>query len=182
MADLISTGVNWPNYSTENVTKASKKNGGELGKDDFLKLMIAQLQYQDPLSPMDNTQMIAQMAQFTSVEQLANIKDQLTAMSQSLGSSSGLIGKIVSWSGETKTGNYDINTGKAEVIQTVDSGLVDSVIVRSGVHYLKVGDKEIELSKVIQVENAPEPVTETERESDNAGSASAPSGQGADTP
>lgn len=181
MADVISSSVNWPNYSTENVAKASKKNGGELGKDDFLKLMIAQMQYQDPLSPMDNTQMIAQMAQFTSVEQLANIKDQLAAMSQSLGSSSGLIGKIVSWAGETETGNYDINTGKAEVIQHVESGLVDSVIVRGGVHYLKVGDKEIELSQVTQVENAPEPENEADGETDTR-SVSDSSGQGADTP
>ncbi len=181
MADAITTGVMWPNYATENVTKASKKDN-QLGKDEFLKLMMAQMQYQDPLSPMDNSQMIAQMAQFTSVEQLANISSQLTAMSQSLGNSSGLIGKMVSWVGETKTGNYDISTGKAEVIQTVESGVVDSIIVRGGTHYVKVGGKEIELSDIQQVENVPEPEEPSEEVGDpsNSGSGNGGAGEGAD--
>lgn len=42
----------------------------DLGQDAFLKLMMTQLAHQDPLSPMDNQQMIAQMAQFSSVEQM----------------------------------------------------------------------------------------------------------------
>lgn len=44
-----------------------------LGKDDFLKLMILQMQNQDPLNPMDNQQMLSQMAQFSSLEQMANL-------------------------------------------------------------------------------------------------------------
>ncbi len=50
-----------------------------LGKDSFLKLMMAQLQHQDPLEPMDNSQTIAQMAQFSSVEQLSNISEAMSA-------------------------------------------------------------------------------------------------------
>ncbi len=50
-----------------------KLEGSKLGKDSFLKLMMTQLQHQDPLSPMDNKDFIAQMAQFSSVEQMANI-------------------------------------------------------------------------------------------------------------
>jgi flagellar basal-body rod modification protein FlgD len=45
----------------------------QIDKDSFLKLFMTQLQYQNPLSPMDNKDFIAQMAQFSSVEQLANI-------------------------------------------------------------------------------------------------------------
>ena len=44
-----------------------------LGKDDFLKLMLTQMQHQDPLDPMDNQQMVAQMAQFSSLEQMSNL-------------------------------------------------------------------------------------------------------------
>ncbi len=56
-----------------NLENTSKLKNQEIDKDSFLKLFMTQLQYQDPLSPMDNKDFIAQMAQFSSVEQLANI-------------------------------------------------------------------------------------------------------------
>ncbi|WP_018750918.1 flagellar hook assembly protein FlgD [Paenibacillus sanguinis] len=163
MANTYTPSVSWPNYSQANVEKASKRSN-ELGKDAFLKLMMAQMQNQDPLSPMDNTQMVAQMAQFSSVEQLTNISDQISKMSESLGNTSGLIGKEVTWVSQTKTGNYDVVTGKPEVIQERDSGIVDSVVVRSGVHYVKVGAKELEISQIEQV-SVPVP-EETEQGAD----------------
>jgi len=54
--------------------KAMLKNQ-DLGQDAFLKLMMTQLAHQDPLSPMDNQQMIAQMAQFSSVEQMGAMNE-----------------------------------------------------------------------------------------------------------
>lgn len=60
----------------ENSTSTLKKNQ-ELGKDAFLRLMMTQLAHQDPLQPLDNAQMITQMAQFTSVEQLSSMSSDM---------------------------------------------------------------------------------------------------------
>ena len=88
----------------------SQSNGGTkllpdnnqqvLGKDDFLNLLVAQLQYQDPLNPMDSTQFTSQLAQFSSLEQLSNINTQLQSLQtqqqeNSNAQSMGYIGKTV---------------------------------------------------------------------------------------
>jgi len=57
---------------------ATKKN--ELGKDAFLSLLVTQLQHQDPLQPQDNAAFLAQLAQFTSVESLEQIKSDIGSM------------------------------------------------------------------------------------------------------
>jgi flagellar basal-body rod modification protein FlgD len=65
-------------------TAAIKAKGGkkknELGKDDFMKLMSAQLKHQDPISPMKNEQMAAQLAQFSALEQMMNVNQNLEKM------------------------------------------------------------------------------------------------------
>lgn len=71
-----------------------------LGKEDFLKLLIIQLRYQDPLSPLGNQEFMAQLAQFSSLEQLQNVNSNLQAnflLTQSLDNSlaTNLIGKRV---------------------------------------------------------------------------------------
>ena len=55
----------------------TEKTEQDLGQDDFLKMFLAQLNHQDPLNPMDSTQFSAQLAQFSSLEQLFNINETL---------------------------------------------------------------------------------------------------------
>lgn len=64
--------------ATGNQNTPAVKGKSQLGKDDFLKLMMAQMKYQDPMNPMDGTAFSAQLAQFSSLEQLTNINTSLT--------------------------------------------------------------------------------------------------------
>lgn len=82
--------------------------GGALGKEEFLHLLVTQLKNQDPMSPMDGQEFAAQLAQFTSVEQLVNISEVLAqngdmngmlAQSINSGVAAGLIGKSIEASG-----------------------------------------------------------------------------------
>lgn len=84
----------------------------ELGKDDFLKLLIAQLANQDPMSPMENTEFIAQMAQFSSLEQITNMSSGFNRLATLLNASEAnqMIGKTV-----------EIATDDTSVIGTVDA-------------------------------------------------------------
>ncbi len=59
------------------VAAAAENAREQLGKEDFLRLLTVQLRYQDPMNPMENTDFIAQMAQFSSLEQLQNMNQSL---------------------------------------------------------------------------------------------------------
>lgn len=80
----------------------SKTSASSLGKEDFLKLLVTQMQHQDPLSPTDNAQSIAQLAQFSALEAMQNVSNS-TQTAQAVN----MIGDSVSWdngSGKTLSG------------------------------------------------------------------------------
>lgn len=60
---------------------APQQASGDLGKDDFMKLLIAQMANQDPLSPVDNSEFIAQLAQFSSLEAMNGVRDSVDSLS-----------------------------------------------------------------------------------------------------
>jgi flagellar basal-body rod modification protein FlgD len=70
------TGAATAANSAYSSTAASVKKD-EVGKDDFLKLLVAQIRNQDPLNPADGVQFLAQLAQFSQLEQLININTNL---------------------------------------------------------------------------------------------------------
>jgi flagellar basal-body rod modification protein FlgD len=63
-----------------NATSTSISENNILGKDDFLNLLITQLQYQDPLSPLDSAEFTSQLAQFSSLEQMSNVNENLEVL------------------------------------------------------------------------------------------------------
>jgi len=69
--------VNPVDASNSNASQVTSSKDSALGKDDFLNLLVAQLQNQDPLNPMDSTAFTSQLAEFSSLEQLANVNENL---------------------------------------------------------------------------------------------------------
>lgn len=101
-----------------------------LGKDDFLKLLITQLKYQDPMEPTDNKDFVAQMAQFSSLEQMTNMSssfEKLAGMQEStlrefsVGQAINLIGRTVSAVLPEAEIKGKINTESAKLYLEADS-------------------------------------------------------------
>lgn len=96
-------------------TQDTKAKSDALGRDDFLTMMMAQLKNQDPLNPADGTQFSAQLAQFSSLEQLMNLNDTMKAMQASFeknaegSDATALVGKKVTGNMDT----MDVSSGKA---------------------------------------------------------------------
>lgn len=67
--------INDVTYSDQ--TSQSAERGNEIGRDEFLKLLIAQLSYQDPLSPVESTEFTAQLSRFSQLEQMVNLNEKL---------------------------------------------------------------------------------------------------------
>jgi len=86
-------------------TAATSTSQSSLGQEDFLKILTTQLNYQDPLKPMDNQQFMAQMAQFSSLEQTRTMNDNIETllMIQSATQSVGLLGRTVEVSTDSGT-------------------------------------------------------------------------------
>ena len=86
-----------------NQQRDQRKTGqGNLDKDDFMKLLIAQLQNQDPTNPMKDTEFIAQMAQFSSLEQTMNLSKAFEKFAESQNQSqmiqyNSFVGKEIKW-------------------------------------------------------------------------------------
>jgi flagellar basal-body rod modification protein FlgD len=101
-------------------TAALSNPKATLDKDGFLKLFITQLQHQDPSAPMDASESVAQMAQFSMVEGMNNMQTTNSSIASSLNTSSavGLIGRTVSYVDD----KGDLQTGKVDRVATTKDG------------------------------------------------------------
>lgn len=80
--------------SVNGVTVVAKNSGTQLGQSDFLRLMTAQLTQQDPFNPVDNQQMVAQMAQFSSLAGVTETNTTLQQISEQLKAQTALLEDI----------------------------------------------------------------------------------------
>ena len=82
-------------------TSKATSSSSSLGKDDFLKLLVAQLTHQDPLEPLKDQEFIAQMAQFSSLEQQTNMAKGIETLAKlSMTSAVGYVGRTVGYTGD----------------------------------------------------------------------------------
>jgi flagellar basal-body rod modification protein FlgD len=122
-----------------NTNKQETVQSKSLGdKDTFLKLLVAQLKYQDPSNPADSTQFLAQTAQFTQVEKLDAISDLLTH--QQLVNASTLVGKTATF--QDATGASQTGVIKAAKL----NGDSEPILV--------IGNTDVLLSKVTEVKQS----------------------------
>jgi flagellar basal-body rod modification protein FlgD len=131
----------------QTTTQRTAQPTDQFGKDTFLKLLVAQMRYQNPMSPMDGNEFLAQTAQFTSVEKLGEVatltKD--IATSQGVLQAAALIGRSVSY---------------ADITGETRSGVVSTVNFTDIGPLLRVGGDDVPLSQLRSVAaSAPAPAT-----------------------
>ncbi|MFC4355261.1 flagellar hook capping FlgD N-terminal domain-containing protein [Chryseomicrobium palamuruense] len=139
--------------ATQSATVNKKEEASRgLGQDAFMKILIAQLRNQNPLEPMKDADFIAQMAQFTSLEQLTSLNKTMTSYTERMNGKSmadyaEMIGKQISW--------------KVPDTDTTESGIIQSIIQEEGKYFaqLQNSDQRIALDTVYLLESAP--ATET---------------------
>lgn len=129
MANEINTNVSYKLSDANN--SATKKKSNNMGKDEFFRLLSTQMKYQNPLEPLKDTEFVAQMAQFSSLEQLQNLYQQ-SSFSQALG----LIG-------------YNV---KGYTDGVLFDGIAEKVYLEDGIPHILVGGQLYRVSDVLLVE------------------------------
>ncbi|MBE5949104.1 MAG: hypothetical protein E7261_08770 [Lachnospiraceae bacterium] len=126
---------------TADNTSKDRTGTGELGKEAFLQLLVAQMKYQDPLNPTSDTEYISQLATFSSLEEMQNINENLTSGLESLNTTmndshaQSLVGKYVM---------LTVTDEKGTVSAT--GGQVDYVYTEEGTTYLSVNGNDYPMS------------------------------------
>lgn len=126
-------------------TQGQQSQTQSLGKNDFLKLLIAQLKNQSPAKPMDDQQFISQMATFSTLEQMTNMNSELKQFLQGQSANdwvanTQLIGKEVKWKKTDAEGGGSGN------------GIIQSVNFKNGqVSFITEAGKSIDKSQILEV-------------------------------
>lgn len=127
-------------FSTTGTTPTGKSSSAD--KDMFLKLLVAQMRYQDPMNPADSSQFLSQSAQFTALEKMQTVADQTAGLfsAQMAFGASGLIGKQVTWN---------------DADGVSQTGSVSGVTFGSTGPVLDVGGKQLPIASIVSVTDSP---------------------------
>jgi flagellar basal-body rod modification protein FlgD len=131
------------NEAVSNSGVTGSKN--TLGQDDFLKLLVTQLRHQDPLEPVKDQEFIAQLANFSSLEQITNLNKQFSQMTALLHDN---LYAITSIQQATACLGHIIEYRSGEEVLT---GMVDVVRIEDGLPVLMVGENKVDLSSVLAI-------------------------------
>jgi flagellar basal-body rod modification protein FlgD len=141
MSTLSTTQI--PSGTPAATTQATNTKNTSMGKDDFLKLFVAQLQHQDPMNPMQDSEFMGQMASFSTLEQITNVAKANDTIASSLGMSQSLslLGKTVTYLDDQKVAH---------------TGVVQKVVTEGGAAKLTIGGVDgIDPSTVSEVTTSP---------------------------
>lgn len=132
MADI---GINLAGAVSKNSGVSSYKSSSKnmLGKQEFLNLLVTQLRYQDPLKPMEDKEFVAQLAQFSALEQMQNLNQSFELIKA-----------------QNLIGRYIVATNPSDSSKVVE-GRVDSIRVDGSKVYLKINEVEVSTENIKQI-------------------------------
>lgn len=124
-------------YYLKNQPKTNEPTG-DLGKDQFMKILVAQMQNQDPTNPMDDKDFIAQMAQFSTLEQMMNMSKSMDKLVESQ-----MVSPVIKYSHMIgKHVQYEKKNEETGEKMGVESGAIISVTQKDGWAILELEDGE----------------------------------------
>lgn len=117
----IVDGKIYANYTPDNTSEETKGTSA-MGKDQFLQILVAEMQYQDPLEPTSNTEWVSQMATFSQIEELQNMGETIQK-----GQAQDLVGKIVIMATTDSSGETKYISGEVQTLEIREDGTYLSI-------------------------------------------------------
>lgn len=126
-----------------NTNTTAVKDNSTIDNDDFMTLLFAQLKNQDPMKPMDSSEMMSQISTLNSLNALLSIKESISTLnsSQTLSYATSLIGKTINAVPDSND------------TSTIVTGVVTSMTTYNGETLVQIGDTDVKLSTIVSVSN-----------------------------
>ncbi|MDD3267781.1 MAG: flagellar hook capping FlgD N-terminal domain-containing protein [Syntrophomonadaceae bacterium] len=140
--------VPWLKTEESTSTTSNTSTSNTLDKDAFLKLLLVELQYQDPTNPVEDKEFMSQMANFSSLEQMSNLNTSFTKLSDTITGT--LLPNLMLQQASTMIGR-EVSYVDPDDSTSLLTGTIESVLVKNGVSYYVIDDQEIAMSSVSEI-------------------------------